>query len=847
MDPIAAVRKKLERAAAAKKDDDYEDLDSWDGVDPSMALPARVISKCQPIVTNSNGSSSVTNGAAPMKMTPNEGSPTVGGLTSRPSTGSISSEGFTTPPPSLPSRSHMELIGDESSSDHTHQGNQGESLLSRHVREMTDDEIEKLVNTPVTLPQNDQPPIAMVTTTRPQKVAALPRDMRTWKSKVVAEPDSDDDNDFVDSTELQEMLLANHLEKQTSITAASASEAAKHDDGMRSPSPPPLPPREYTLARDPTSSTTQEETDEQESVDGEVKKLPVATVVGQLSKQTVIPPLHIRHVTGMGVGLLYSEQEIDGERGRGKDGTLKREDEMSSASWLYSDNLDVATGEGQSASTENGFESTDDDDASNLYSTVQRTQLKGIAMATAGGSDGGSRARHDYDTISVPLSRGGNPVINGSKDNDYDDIISINQVKLHMLPEKTTVSGGVADPGAEYDHLQGMAPSHGRNSGYAELETAGQTSARVDKDVRMVSNSSASLSLPLTVDEQDGRFQSSIISDDVFSNPTVTPLEDPSSEQGQRRELGALEMASLKPDDVDESIQSEQNSQLQSDASVATEIELSSVTTVGESLMRDGLVTPVQRTLNESVVNMMRYGMSQTPERASGSGMTGEEEEEEEDNELLDSAEYSSLPEEDGAMENEGEEGARSKSSTMTDMTNVTYEELGRPRSKSWLTKTMEMRKTSVSSKFNHMNCSTIISRHLYYTSVCVFINACLTKFPLLISSTPPQTPSVKMDKKCLYVQQYMSTVVVLLADSGLHMEHATLNQLVSQYVRHTARVFYTYLLGGGLSGSTPWGWGISHPPWWVPAMPRQFSPKLCTHVQIFCTYKYICTVDLVM
>ena len=36
------------------------------------------------------------------------------------------------------------------------------------------------------------------------------------------------------------------------------------------------------------------------------------------------------------------------------------------------------------------------------------------------------------------------------------------------------------------------------------------------------------------------------------------------------------------------------------------------------------------------------------------------------------------------------------------------------------------------------------------------------------------------MDKKCLYIQQYMSTMVVLLADSGLHLEHGTLNQLVS-------------------------------------------------------------------
>ena len=102
-------------------------------------------------------------------------------------------------------------------------------------------------------------------------------------------------------------------------------------------------------------------------------------------------------------------------------------------------------------------------------------------------------------------------------------------------------------------------------------------------------------------------------------------------------------------------------------------------------------------TLNESVVNMVRYRVSQTPEQASGSGTAGEEEEEEEEeNELLDSAEYSSLPEEDGEIDGEGE-GVGSKSSTRTDMTDITYEDLGRPRTKSWITKTMEIRKTAVS------------------------------------------------------------------------------------------------------------------------------------------------------
>ena len=51
------------------------------------------------------------------------------------------------------------------------------------------------------------------------------------------------------------------------------------------------------------------------------------------------------------------------------------------------------------------------------------------------------------------------------------------------------------------------------------------------------------------------------------------------------------------------------------------------------------------------------------------------------------------------------------------------------------------------------------------------------------------------MDKKCLYIQQYMSTMVVLLADSGLHLEHGTLNQLVSEDSIHTCTCSIVSLL----------------------------------------------------
>ena len=117
---------------------------------------------------------------------------------------------------------------------------------------------------------------------------------------------------------------------------------------------------------------------------------------------------------------------------------------------------------------------------------------------------------------------------------------------------------------------------------------------------------------------------------------------------------------------------------------MATDLDLSMATE--ESLTRDGTVTPVQMTLNESMVNMIRY----RSDRADESGATGEDE-----GELLESAEYSSLPEED---DDEGEEmDAGSKTSTRTDLTEMTYEALGRPRAKSWLTKTMDLRRTPVS------------------------------------------------------------------------------------------------------------------------------------------------------
>ena len=325
--------------------DDYEEIDTLDGVDPAMALPARMLSKHQP-------------SGSPTAGTSTNGSP-VGH--SRPSTGSTSSDGFATPPPTLPPRSQVELLGvsdgdvtetstsfrtvNESFDQTDKEHREGEP--TRDVKDMTDEEIQKLVNTPISLSHHDQPQVALLSNTnaKPQKIPALPSEMRSWKFKATTEPESDDD-DFVNSTELQEMLMANQKDKPTTMSSEE-----KQDRSSMTPSPPPLPNRGYTL------SITRQSTAPE---DGTVK-LPAATVVGQLSKQTVVPPLHVRNVTGLKAGLLYSEHEIEGEC-PAVSATEEGKDQRTS--WLYSDDLDVdetaALVRGQSAN-ENGPNSKDAD------------------------------------------------------------------------------------------------------------------------------------------------------------------------------------------------------------------------------------------------------------------------------------------------------------------------------------------------------------------------------------------------------------------------------------------------------------------------------------------------------
>ena len=670
LDPIASPGKKRHKTTGDV--DDYEDIDDLIGVDPNMALPARVLSKKHQAGAT-NGAGSFDNDDSPKS---GNGSPLVG--RKRPSTGSISSDGFTTPPPILPQRSHQEaglhsIYDDDDRMQRDDAGyeiidhadvalKEARPSLSRNVSEMTDDEIEKLVNTPIALPQNDRPQVAMLPTKRPpqQKVPALPSEMRSWKFKTTTDPDSDDDNDFVNSTELQEMLLANQLDKKRSETSTSSTTAAqdsteggdeedRRNRSSMTPSPPPLPPREYTLSimRKSTNKTD--------------IKVPVATVVGQLSKQTVIPPLPVRHVTGVGPGLLYSEHDIDGETVESNDTT---DGGQSAPSWLYSDDLD--------------------------NSNVNSSSQDDVDRATP-------TSHFDKDT----------PTTNGA-------VISTEQIEIELSQDERENEKAKSSPkpspkpspverrkknGNTSNVESGASSTGGKSTALSDEQR--KISSSVDVETRPV-NGTATLSLPRTI-EEGSCLTLSVMSDDVFNDSMVVVSTDGKSRTTERRENGGeeregnsqlesdqVETESLNLDEIDVTVSRSDNEESASVrlASMATDVDLSLVELgLGEeSLTRDGTVTPVQMTLNESVVNMVRYRVSPTPGRAAGGrGLAGEEEE----SELVESAEYSSLPEDDDDREMD----AGSKTSTRTDMTEITYEALGRPRTKSWLAKTMDLRK----------------------------------------------------------------------------------------------------------------------------------------------------------
>lgn len=655
---IAGGNKKIFNPSGGKDDDDYEDIDNLDEIDPSMALPARVLSKQYQLPSTPNSTpSNLDDDATPSSVKSSNESPL---SHHRPSTDSISSEGFTTPPPVPPPRTsqnaELPSIYDDGGSTtadadydtlESIHGNGTDGIgrppLGRTVSEMTDDEIEKLVNTPISLPQNDQPKVSMLSSVRMSKVPALPSEMRTWKFKDTVEPDSDDDNDFVDSTELQEMLLANQLDKKqpssSSSTVAAEQREKKHDNEMSpiTPSPPPLPPREYTLSimRKSGAGTTEDSI-----------KLPVATVVGQLSRQTVIPPLPVRHVTGVKSGMLYSEHDVNGDDVI--DGTLPRSEGQRTASWLYSDDIE-----------------------SPLQTTTD-------------------------EATSTSLNRGDNPATN---DSDGNAVVSTDQVKI-QLP---SVEQDAQRTESEVSLVNGNPTSFAnkfkleRNgTGLADVERKESSSVDVERQIRN-GTATTTLSLPQATKERSS-FSSSVFSDDVF-NELMATSESAERSRGERRG------ERLITDDLDLDMQSLDNEECAKERldSLATDVDLSMVT-VSESLARDGTVTPVQMTLNESMVNMLRFRTSSTPIDGGGSGGRGlvEAAAGEEENELLESAEYSSLP--DDLDEEEEEMDVGSKTSTRTDMTDLNYEALGRPRTKSWLAKTMELRKKPVRQRYSMSN-----------------------------------------------------------------------------------------------------------------------------------------------
>ena len=48
--------------------------------------------------------------------------------------------------------------------------------------------------------------------------------------------------------------------------------------------------------------------------------------------------------------------------------------------------------------------------------------------------------------------------------------------------------------------------------------------------------------------------------------------------------------------------------------------------------------------------------------------------------------------------------------------------------------------------------------------------------------SVQADKPAPQLEKKCLYVQRYMNTVITLLADEGLNQEQDVLHSLVSHW-----------------------------------------------------------------
>ena len=678
------------RHKTAGDEDDYEDIDALDEINPSMALPARVVSRrLMAAGGDTSGNDAPPPLPPPLTINSTNGSP-LG--QSRHSTGSLSSDGFTTPPPIPLSRPNQqaglcsiyddrdhgtandpeyETIEDTRRNGKEGEGGGGRPALARNASEMTDEEIEKLVNTPITLPHNDQPKVAILSSVRQQhqRVPTLPTEMRSWKVKATAKPDSDDD-DFVNSTELQEMLLANRLDKKQSPSSAAAippsenkkkeeEEEEEEEEGKekqkwdergwssRTPSPPPLPPREYTLSI------------MRKSGGSEKVKLPVAMVVGQLSKQTVVPPLHVRHVTGVeGPGILYSEHDIDGSGAIDVDGTLTTEQVQRPPSWLYSDDLD-------------------------------NSQVKNNSSA---GACGGVVKATEEATL-ADVQRENNSVTVSSSDSKTTALIAQTETACER---ERTITGSQSKPACTCgpkalavngNHTSDVKLINGAVSGSSEpLHTEKRMSTSVDT---WNGAGSMFLSVPGTTEEKRTSFTSSVVSDDVFNDQSIS-FDDTKVRTSESRE-------SIGEDSVitEVSIQSSTNEDVMSERlpSFTTDIDLSTLK-MEESFMEDGTITPAQMTLNESMVNRMRYrGRVMMPDPVGGCGTA--EDGEEDENELLDSAEYSSLPEDDDEDE-EGKMDPGSKTSTMTDRTESNYDALGRPLTKSWITKTMERSKTPV-------------------------------------------------------------------------------------------------------------------------------------------------------
>ena len=204
------------------------------------------------------------NPPSPPKQIPlSKDSPTLGSEEGRPE--SVSSEVFATPSPSPPRDRIDSKGGSKEEGDGSTLTRENASKTGFNPANLTDDELTKLINTPVFMDTPDKSSgITTVSSTQKTHAMAIPP---SWKFRAV--PESDDEDDFVDSDALQAMLgqkdrpkVKSQVEDDDFVDADSVGtmlqDAVQKKSTYQVPTsktaPPPLPPRNPISSRTSTQS-----------------------------------------------------------------------------------------------------------------------------------------------------------------------------------------------------------------------------------------------------------------------------------------------------------------------------------------------------------------------------------------------------------------------------------------------------------------------------------------------------------------------------------------------------------------------------------------------------------------